>query len=107
MLLIDYDFNLITLIDFQEGIPAMWALSNREDKPVLVSTLNAIKGRCGEIEARWLMSDMATQFYSAWEEVFVAENTAYLWCAWHVDRAWRDTILKGISKGKCTINCGY
>ena len=46
----------------------MWALSNREDKPVLVSTLNAIKDRCGAIETRWFMSDMAQQYYSAWKE---------------------------------------
>ena len=99
----DYDFNLITLMvldNFQEGIPTMWALSNWEDKPVsvLVSTLNAIKDRCGAIETRWFMSDMAQQYYSAWKEVFGAESTAYLWCAWHVDRAWRDGLRRYLTE---------
>ena len=97
----DYDFNLITLMvldDFQEGIPVMWALSNREDKSVLVSILNAIKQRCGEIEARWFMSDMAQQYYTAWKEVFKTESTAFLWCAWHVDRAWRDGLKRHLTE---------
>ena len=103
-----YDFNLITLMvldNFQEGIPVMWALSNREDKPVLVTTLKAIKERCGAIEPEWYMTDMAQQYYNAWKEVFGADSTTYLWCAWHVDRAWRDGIkryihhYKGSTKG--------
>ena len=97
----DYDFNLITLMvldDFQEGIPTMWAISNREDKPVLVCTLNSIKDRCGAIEARWFMSDMAQQYYNAWEDVFGAESTSYLWCAWHVDRAWRDGLRRYLTE---------
>ena len=96
----DYDFNLITLMvldNFQEGIPVMWTLSNREDKPVLVTTLKAIKERCGAIEPEWYMTDMAQQYYNAWKEVFGADSTTYLWCAWHVDRAWRDGIKRYIT----------
>ena len=29
-----------------------------------------------------------------WKEVFDSSNTKYLWCAWHVDRAWRKAIKK-------------
>ena len=42
----DYDFNCITFMvldDYQEGIPVVWALSNREDKLVLVHILEAIR----------------------------------------------------------------
>lgn len=41
----DYDYNLTTVMvldDFQEGIPVLWALSNREDKTV-VYILQALK----------------------------------------------------------------
>ena len=88
----DYDFHLITLIvldGFQEGIPIAWALSNREDKTHI---LCALKERCGHIIPRWFMSDKAQQYYNAWKEVFEVNNTTYLWCAWHVDRAWRDGL---------------
>lgn len=79
----DCDFNLITLLvldDFQEGIPTAWALSNREDRPVLVNILNGIKQRCGSIEARWFMSDMAQQYYSSWEVVFGGEYVILMVC---------------------------
>ena len=96
----DYDFNLITLMvldDFQEGIPVMWALSNREDKTVLVTTLSAIKEQCGAIEPGWFMSDIAQQYCNAWKQVFGTGSTTYLWCAWHVERAWKDGIRRYIS----------
>ena len=38
--------------------------------------------------------DMASQYFNAWKEVFDSSNTKYLWCAWHVDRAWRKAIKK-------------
>lgn len=96
----DYDFNLITLIvldEFQEGIPVMWALSNREDKSILLCILKAMKERCGEIEAQWFMSDMAQQYYNAWSEVFPTEGTICLWCAWHVERAWKDGLKRCVA----------
>ena len=40
------------------------------------------------------MSDMASQYFNTWKEVFDSGNTKYLWCAWHVDRAWRKVIKK-------------
>ena len=64
----DYDFNLITLMvldDFQEGIPVAWALSNREDKLVLVHILRAVKEKSGPMHPSWFMSDMAPQYYHA------------------------------------------
>ena len=95
----DYDFNLITLMvldSYEEGIPVAWALSNREDKPVLLTVLYSLKKRCGGVASCWFMSDMAQQYYSAWEEVFGGDNTKYLWCTWHVDRAWRDGLRRYI-----------
>ena len=55
---------------YQEGIPVAWALSNREDKLVLVHILEAIREVSGSIKPSWFMSDMAPQYFNAWEEVF-------------------------------------
>ena len=93
----DYDFNLISLLvldNFQEGIPVLWALSNREDKSVLLHILEALNERCGTLKTNWFMSDMAQQYSSAWDEVFGGQKTKYLWCAWHVDRAWKNGLRR-------------
>ena len=95
----DYDFNRITFMvldDYQEGIPVVWALSNREDKLVLVHILEAIREVSGSIKPSWFMSDMAPQYFNAWEEVFGSNNTKQLWCVWHVDRAWKDGIRRHV-----------
>ena len=96
----EYDFYLIALMvidDYQEGIPVGWALCNREDTPVLMDILNAIKTQCGVITTAWFMSDMAEQFCIAWISFFGQNETQGIWCAWHVDRAWRGAIMKHIS----------
>ena len=93
----DYNFHLITVIvldDYQEGIPVAWGISNREDKIVIKYILEAIKSSCGNLSSKWFMSDMAPQYYNAWREVFDSTNTKYLWCAWHIDRAWRKAVKR-------------
>ncbi len=45
------------------------------------------------------MSDMATQYFSACKEVFDSSKTKYLWCSWHVDKAWRKAIKKYFKSG--------
>ena len=95
----DYDFNLITLMvldDYQEGIPVAWALSTREDSSVLVHILTVLKDICGPLKPSWFMSDMAPQYFNAWEEVFGRNQTKNLWCAWHVDRAWKEGIRRHV-----------
>ena len=94
----NYDFHLITLLvldDYQEGIPAAYAISNREDKVVIKYILESIKLKCkGFKSCSWFMSDMALQYFNAWKEVFDTTNTKYLWCGWHIDRAWRKAIKR-------------
>ena len=82
--------------DYQEGIPVAWALSNREDKLLLVHILQVITEVSGFIKPSWFMSDMALQYFNAWEEVFGQNNTKQLWCVWHVDRAWKDGIRRHV-----------
>ena len=68
----DNDFHLITLMvldDFQEGVPVAWALSNREDRFVLIHILTALKEECDQIHPAWFTSDMAPQYFHAWKEV--------------------------------------
>ena len=94
----NYDFHLITLLvldDYQEGIPAAYAISNREDKLVIKYILESIKLKCkGFKSCSWFMSDMALQYFNACKEVFDTTNTNYLWCGWHIDRAWRKAIKR-------------
>ena len=44
------------------------------------------------------MSDMALQYFNAWKEVFDTTNTKYLWCVWHINRAWRKAIKRYLKK---------
>ena len=48
-----------------------------------------------KIVPKWVMTDDAPQFYSAWESVF-GQGPQKLLCTWHVDRAWRANIRSKI-----------
>jgi len=88
-----YDFKLISLVvvdEFGEGIPVAWCFSNREDKTLLINFFRHLKQRMGDVRPKWLMSDDADQFYSAWITVF--NKPQKLLCTWHVDRSWRKAI---------------
>ena len=86
-----YDFSLITVLvtdEFGEGYPVAWCLSNRTDLTLLLSFFKSIKNRIGVIIPKWIMTDDADQYYSAWVGVF-GLGPQKLLCVWHVDRAWR------------------
>ena len=86
-----YDFLLITVLvtdEFGEGYPVAWCLSNRTDLTLLLSFFKSIKNRTGVIIPKWIMTDDADQYYSAWVGVF-GLGPQKLLCTWHVDRAWR------------------
>lgn len=87
----------MVLDDFQEGVPVLWALSSREDKLVLVKIFEALNEKCGDLHPSWFMSDMATQFFGAWDAVFKAKQTKYIWCNWHVDRAWKEGLKRHVT----------
>lgn len=89
-----YDFSLISVIvidEFGEGYPVSWCLSNRTDLSLVVKFFKAIKERNGPIMPKWIMSDDADQFYSAWVGVF-GIGPQKLLCSWHIDRAWRSHL---------------
>ena len=95
-----YDFNLITAVvidEYGEGIPVMWAISNRQDTDTLITVLRAVEMRSGQVTPRWFTSDDAQQFFNAWETVFGTEGCNKLLCAWHLDRSWRCALNNLIS----------
>ena len=96
-----YDFKLITLLvhdEFGEGIPVVWAITNREDTTMLVEFLTVIKTRTVTLTApTWFMSDNAEQYFTSWKGVFGAEGTTKLLCAWHVDRSWRNALKEHVA----------
>ncbi len=72
------------LDDYQEEIPVAFVISNREDKIVLVHSLESIKLKCNRFQScLWFM-----------KEVFDVTSTKCLLCGWHVDRAWRKALMK-------------
>ena len=86
-----YDFSFITVLvvdEFGEDYPATWCLCNRTDKYILIDFLMAVRNRVDTIKVRWVMTDDAEQYFSAWFAVFGLGPCKYL-CTWHVDRAWR------------------
>ena len=102
-----YDFKLITILvldDFGEGIPVAWAISNREDAIMLVEFLGAIKYRTGPLKPpRRFMSDDAEQYYNSWKSVFGVEGTTKLFCAWHVDRSWRNALKEHVHTAEARL----
>ena len=63
------NFQLITVLvidEFGEGVPAAWLISNREDQAVLIEFLKAVKKRTGDIIAKYIMTDDAQQYFTAW-----------------------------------------
>ena len=95
-----YDFLLITVVvvdEYGEGVPIAWALSNREDKSVLVQFLKSVKTRVGSLSPNIIMSDCAGQYYGAWVAVFEGTPKKLL-CTWHVDKAWRRKLNECITE---------
>ena len=61
-----YYFNLTTILvvdEYGEGVPVGWLISNKEDKPMLVEFVTAVKNRVGQNVS--FMTDDAEQSYSA------------------------------------------
>ena len=95
-----YDFQLISILvidDHGEGLPVAWAISNREDRAVLVQFLKSIHEKVGDLKPQYFMSDCADQYFNAWCGVFGRNDTRKLLCTWHIDRAWRKALNEHIS----------
>ena len=95
-----YDFPLTTIHvidDFGQGIPVAFCLSIHEDFTSMVIFFNEIKKKCGNIESRYFMSDMANQYYNVWVAVMnEGLRPKKLLCTWHVDKAWKSELRKKV-----------
>ncbi|GFY77282.1 uncharacterized protein TNIN_85641 [Trichonephila inaurata madagascariensis] len=97
-------FDLATLLvldDKREGFPAAFILSNRQDSTALTLAFAAIKEHTC-ISPRVLMTDDSESFYNAWKIVFGIPEKRLL-CTWHVDRSWRRSISRLITKKEIQV----
>ena len=51
----------------------------------------AVWKRVGNIKPKWVMTDDAEQYFSAWVAVF-GLGPRKLLCTWHVDPAWQGAV---------------
>ena len=79
--------------DFGEGYPVAWCISNHENEKTLTHFLNLVKKNLGDFDCtpKWFISDMAYQYFNAWEKVF-GKWPRKLLCIWHIDRAWHSNL---------------
>jgi hypothetical protein len=90
----NYNFQLFTILvldECREGFPCAFLFSNRGDTTVLRTFLDVIKLSTGSIKPKVFMSDMAEEFFSAWEQT-MGPPQKRLFCTWHVLKAWRKNI---------------
>ncbi|GFV77209.1 uncharacterized protein TNCV_444391 [Trichonephila clavipes] len=99
-----YGFDLVTLLvldDKREGFPAAFILSNRQDSTAFTLAFAAIKEHTC-ISPRVLMTDDSESFFNAWKTVFGIPEKRLL-CTWHVDRSWRRSIARLITKKEMQV----
>eukprot|EP00111_Clytia_hemisphaerica_P013742 TCONS_00040434-protein len=90
-----YDFSLNTLLvvdEFGEGQPIAWCLTNHETYEFISFFFEHVKRNNGNMTPAWFMSDLASQYHEAFENVFQI-TVRWLWCTWHVDRAWKAALI--------------
>ncbi|CAH0547094.1 unnamed protein product [Brassicogethes aeneus] len=92
-----YDFELTTLMvidEFGEGFPVACMFTNRKDTLVFEIFFQKIKEKAGLITPNVFMSDITEVYYNAWKATMGGEIPHRLYCAWHIDRAWRTNLSK-------------
>ena len=89
-----YDFPLTTVMvidEHGEGLPIAWCLFNHKDFTNMCIFFDKLKQNCGALMPRWVMSDMANQFYNAWIGIMGGKPLRFV-CTWHVDKAWQQEL---------------
>nr|XP_021000791.2 uncharacterized protein LOC107452923 [Parasteatoda tepidariorum] len=102
-----YDFQLTTLLvldDMRQGPPCDFMISSKVNQDTCAVLFNEIKDVLGDISTAIFMSDMADSYYNAWLLTFHTIPTNRLYCAWHVDNAWRNNLNK-IKNDKTAFLC--
>ncbi|XP_065214382.1 uncharacterized protein LOC135841371 [Planococcus citri] len=92
-----YGFVLHTILvidEFQEGIPAAFAISNKSDLPTMKAYISIVKKAVGVIQSQVIMSDMQPTYANAWQAVMGPAEFGSFYCTWHVREAWRKNLKK-------------
>ncbi|XP_072399485.1 uncharacterized protein [Diabrotica undecimpunctata] len=85
---------LFALDDVNQGFPCTFMFSNRTDGEILQVMLQNVRDSLGgKIKTNIFMSDVAEDFFNAWQVVMEPPNL-HLFCSWHVDEAWRKNLCK-------------
>lgn len=91
-----YGYQLTTLLAIDEdasGFPCAYLISERVGTDIMVSFFEAIEKRVGQLNCEVLMSDDASAYYNAWEEVW-GKTTKHWLCTWHVCHSWNSHLSK-------------
>ncbi|KAI5705056.1 uncharacterized protein LOC113467711 [Diaphorina citri] len=97
-----YDFQLTTVLvldEHRQGFPCAFIVSNKIDTPTLSTCFTQIRNRSGLIHCNVFMSDMAPALYNSWVHA-MDKPEKRLFCAWHVDKAWRTNVKKVVGAEK-------
>ena len=93
-----YDFLLISLLiidDHGEGIPAAWAITNREDTAILVQFSKLFTAK--SVILKLLLSCQTVRSNISMLGKGHSQQPKKLLCTWHVDRAWRKSLNTHVS----------
>jgi hypothetical protein len=86
----------------RQGFPAAFLYSNRITEETFKVFFQSLKAKCGQISCNAFMSDMAPQFYNAWQFV-MGDCPHRLYCAWHVDKSFRENCRRLIKDNEKVV----
>lgn len=84
---------VLVLDDDEQGFPACFLITNRNDEVVVSIMFSCIRRTCGEIHTDYLMTDMQLSYTNAWE-TSMNTPTKHLFYEWHVTNGWNKNFAK-------------
>ncbi|KAF6206447.1 hypothetical protein GE061_017680 [Apolygus lucorum] len=104
-----YTFELTTLLvkDQKQGFPCAYMVSNRCDSQTMSLFIRVILAHlCSPITPDVIVSDTSDIYYNGWCSALPCDEKPIRWlyCAWHVDRCWKQNLTKiKDSAKKCLV----
>ncbi|XP_065214418.1 uncharacterized protein LOC135841407 [Planococcus citri] len=92
-----YGFILHTLMildDYDEGYPACFLFTNRNDFVVIEILFRCLKKEIGLLKPKTFISDMQETYFNAYLHVMNHQPEFHLHCTWHVLKAWKQHLNK-------------
>lgn len=93
----EYGFVLHTLMvldDFDQGFPACFLFTNRNDETVIELLFQCIKKEIGPLNVNTFMSDMQEKCFNAYLKVMEHKPNFFLYCTWRVRKEWKQNLAK-------------